>query len=845
MAVKAIRILFCAASLPLFLTACQAPVPMTETIETVFEQIHTATEKLVAENEDFSMFLDETTAGLKVVSKKNGTVWAANPSKEVIGDGVTPETKGKLLSQLSITFADENDKTSTMNSYVDAVEKGQYTIRYGQKDVTVTYVMGKVEKQSLLPVGISADDMESLLLSRFTNESDKQTIRSLYRLYSYDTAAQNKRESLLVKFPAFRNIDVYERNPDMAEYLLEDAETLLKASGFSLDDLNRIHQNIGYEAAKKPQKLFEISVTYALEEDGVRVTIPSDGIRYDRTVYTLTDIQLLEYFSAARQDESGYLFFPEGCGGIIPFVRSDTTAFPYSRSIYGDDIGQDFVKQDAESRVMLPVFGVAKETGSFLAVVENSDAAAYLTADVAGRISPYANIFAGFRYTSLDSYRLDMQKNKSMNLYAPASLNADMEVRYILLDGMADYSKMAKVYREELLDTYDIKDADRREDTQLNIRLLGGVQRTRSVLGIPSKYTQSLTTFPQAVHIAEELAELKAGKIHFYYEGWQPGGLSSSCLYKDAVDDKIAGGMTADELQKEMERYHATLNFSYAVTNTRNQLFDSFHPDQDAVKDISGRIYEHQEPDLAFQDVTEDTPVTYYTNLSAQKKMLERLVNTTASGVCLQDAGSVLFSDFSQNQYRDRQTIRLETENMLADFSKNQKVVLDAANLYAAVYAADLLNLPMPDYKNGVIQRSVPFYQLVVQGVAAYSSKPLNDYGLDARKEFLKCVETGANPYYIWIYQDNSQLKGTEFGRYYSVHYETWIEQAVAQSNQLAAALAPAGGSVMLRHREVSSGVFCSEYANGAAVYVNYNDTPVEAEGVLIQPMDFAVKGGA
>ena len=45
----------------------------------------------------------------------------------------------------------------------------------------------------------------------------------------------------------------------------------------------------------------------------------------------------------------------------------------------------------------------------------------------------------------------------------------------------------------------------------------------------------------------------------------------------------------------------------------------------------------------------------------------------------------------------------------------------------------------------------------------------------------------------------------------------------------------------MVRHEEVTSGVYRSVYSNGVCLLTNYNSTAVTADGCTVGPMDYVL----
>ena len=59
---------------------------------------------------------------------------------------------------------------------------------------------------------------------------------------------------------------------------------------------------------------------YTLSEDGLVVSLPANGIRFDETLYKLQNITLLPYMGAGTYTNDGYTFIPDGSGALMDYA---------------------------------------------------------------------------------------------------------------------------------------------------------------------------------------------------------------------------------------------------------------------------------------------------------------------------------------------------------------------------------------------------------------------------------------------------------------------------------------------------------------------------------------------
>ena len=115
-----------------------------------------------------------------------------------------------------------------------------------------------------------------------------------------------------------------------------------------------------------------------------------------------------------------------------------------------------------------------------------------------------------------------------------------------------------------------------------------------------------------------------------------------------------------------------------------------------------------------------------------------------------------------------------------------------------------------------------------------------SNYAYDA----LKLIETGTAPNFQWIYAENSELKDTD-ANYYSVNYSSWMNQALTLYKTINTAIGGCQNATITAHTELQSNVFETAFSNGTKVYVNYNSTPIQADGMTIASMGYkTIKAG-
>ena len=164
-------------------------------------------------------------------------------------------------------------------------------------------------------------------------------------------------------------------------------------------------------------------------------------------------------------------------------------------------------------------------------------------------------------------------------------------------------------------------------------------------------------------------------------------------------------------------------------------------------------------------------------------------------------------------------------EESLKLLAGEQKLMTEQGNAYTWRYTDCILCLPVTSGGYAAIDYEVPFVQLVLNGCIEYAAAPINE-SEDAGGQLLKALETGSGLHFVAAYRNRTKLKSSAQSAYYSVDYETLRDDMVSLYTAYRDAFAEIGSTKILRHRRLADQVYETVYAGGAAVTVNYGDTP-------------------
>lgn len=556
----------------------------------------------------------------------------------------------------------------------------------------------------------------------------------------------------------------------------------------------------------------------------------------------LTSISLLPYFGAAYLDQEGYIFVPDGSGALIYLNNGKSFASLYNGSVYGYDqaISRDQVTYNRKIN-HLPIYGLKQGEQAFLAIIESGEALAQLKADIAGKLHSYNMVYPEF---TLRPYARQVVTRYQSRMY-----EGDIQIRYRFLHSQAaTYVGMAHSYQDYLIANHSLEKIKLQEDIPFFLDLVGAVSVNKPVFGFPRKATIPLTTYSQAEDIIGVLNQMSINNIRLRYLGLLKNGVEH--VYPSTMDlENVLGSKQelltlADCLQVNDGQLYIAVNFMNVYKDSGN---NGFRPSKDAARFLDGLIAKTYDYDLVTYQKDRQN-FRYILSPSVLGSLIESFLMDyqmyNIGGIALLDVGLQVNSDFRipvEKTIDRQQSVSIITDQLKKvqnDYGLD--ILVEGANAYTLPYAKNLLQVPMSSTGYNIVDKDIPFYQIVFHGFVDYAGEPINILGND-RNAKLKLIETGAVPYYQWFYADPSVVKGTCYEDFYSLHYRYWVEDAGQFYREANEVLKKVRTSRIIKHEELADGVYKTVYENNLAVIVNYNDTTFTINNIEIEPLGFCL----
>lgn len=490
----------------------------TEVYATPEDKLATMTLEVKVGN--YELYYHKYTGEIGLKNTQTGDILLSNPydvaTAMPTGATSSDNIKDQLLSQLIIRYTD-NDKDVPMYSYVEAALRNQIKKKNLKNGIRVEYILGRQETRKLVPKRIEASRFETLILANITDQSRYKKLSAFYTLKDPEdpTLTERAKQELQTTFPITKKMAVYVFDPYASERELNLIEQIIRefCPNYTYETLQEDHLMTDYQGSDTDPALFRMALEYYLDENGLSVRLPANGIKFNEATYSLTYIRILPYMGAGSSEYEGYTVIPDGSGTLVRF--EDIVKQGSWRSIAGQLYGQDYAYHEisgANQQIMrMPIFGVVEdykgtekrteeniittyidENGEeqeyeepvvevtevevpverkrgYVAIIEEGDALAKIVTEHGGNaLHKYNSVYTEFYPRPKDSYNLaasiSVGENATWTVVSERKYTGSYRIRYIMLtdenvaaeNNVKDYYEpsyvgMAKAYRDYLV----------------------------------------------------------------------------------------------------------------------------------------------------------------------------------------------------------------------------------------------------------------------------------------------------------------------------------------------------------------------------------------------------------
>lgn len=451
---------------------------------------------MVKEQDNYQLWYEEFTGEVALLDTLTGQILFSNPYDIASSYNTASQAvKQRLLSQILITYF-ENEVQKDMNSYVEAALRGQIVKKNIKNGIRVEYTLGEEQTVRLVPRLINKERYEELIYNNIDNEFLRNKLDSFYT--PKDPNDENLTErgiaEMQAKFPITLEMAVYVCDPDIKARELRELENTIKTYCplYTYEELDYDHDLTNYTGDDAAPPRFRMALEYTLNETGLEVRLPANGISFDESAYQFKTVTILPFMGAGSNEFTGYTFIPDGSGALIRFENLKGTGYNVAGQMYGADYAYHEISGQHSEVMRWPVYGivtnydkevkpVADDTATattgttaaadtttaatdtatatdatdetpaeedaapkgifydngFLAVITEGDSLATLMSEHGGTVHPYNTVYASITPRPSDTYNLadsiSVSGNATWTVTSSRKYTESYRIRYIML----------------------------------------------------------------------------------------------------------------------------------------------------------------------------------------------------------------------------------------------------------------------------------------------------------------------------------------------------------------------------------------------------------------------------
>lgn len=584
----------------------------------------------------------------------------------------------------------------------------------------------------------------------------------------------------------------------------------------------------------------EVGISFAmemrLEQEKLTVSLVEGSIREGQE-FSLGKITFLPFLgSTVGNETSGYIFLPDGCGGLLRFSSASKYLTGFSKKVYGDDYAIDSLSSVndlksnrtndfavKEETVLLPVFGMVHGEGqnAFYAYVENSEEYALICADPSGVTTDYNTAGAQFVYRQKYEQPIS-RKGEGVQLVQKEPNPIAPRVTYSFLTGRdAGYVGMAKAYRSVLESRGVLKAADKNAgDIPLAVDfLMADVEK-----GLFGNSTKKITSLDDVTQAVRQLTSRLPASLQVGLKGWQKAGLNG--YDKDKVQKSAVFGSFSKlgELRQLLSQGGGALYLGVDPFTAKEGQLNTRQ---------TGAMTLSQTPAVVKRD---DSSVflgdTYYLKIQEALSVLLEQSEAAQNGNLLLGGMNALYGEYLSGSAVSRTQVKQLLTEQLNALSQSHTLALETPNAYLLSAAGSFRGTPMTNSQYLYESDTVPFLQIVLSGSIALFAPYANE-SFYSDLDVLKHIDYNTYPSFLMTQSDNNSLRNTASAELCSTRFEDWeqtIEAVYAQVNEV---LRHTGGQMILDRRMLSEGVSQTVYESGRVI-VNYSDADYRSGGDFV-----------
>lgn len=796
----------------------------------------------VARNEGKELYIDTKTLNIKLVDTNTGIEWNSIYNTEE--SGVTEK------SPIIIKYLGKDSTSYEWNAYKYCIENGRYKLNKIDNGVQIIFDFYETESYRLneyMPSKISIQKYEEEFINKMKQKVEEGKISNAEAAL-YKTALEmtyQKDEDNNCYFIKFAGVPPV----TLVKKLIEFS----KAVEYTQDMLIADSSEFGLTVSIVEPARFIVTMDVTLDKGDLVVNIPTYEIKSGNEFYTMQNISVLPSLGlvSANSAEDGYIFVPDGSGALFKLNTFNPKYPEYERPIYNNTYYDTLYEMsEYPENLHMPVFGMYYNTADnksqgYMGIIENGAELAHVkvqlgTKDTSSGGTPYNKV-----YSSVDSSQFSRVKvfgpysdNDTRYLVSTGLINVDYTVRYKFFNDNVTYYDMAKAFKDYLAEKNNIKLAYSNAP-KLFLDVIGTLTLERKLLGVPYEKLISMTKYNELLDIMNDLKDVN--KV-VNYKGFFNNGMNNT-IFNEA--ELMGTNGDKKDLDKLLQYFDGKTNEIYFNTDFMriSNIGGPFNTKANALYGFDGKPLKLRKYDYVTRRFNLSGKKQYLLNPLFLTDTVDKFIKDSKnySNIFVNDMGSLFYANYNPKEIVNPVAADMIINENLKKLSENKTVALDNPNIDKISYAKYAANISRESSDYATMYCSIPFRQLVMNGLVEYTTLNVNMASNSSDYFLLQTLELGSIPKFTISSKNIDVLKNSEFSDYNSMEYSLLKDKIKTLYEKYSTEFEKIGSSEIVNHSMLDKNVFETTYASGVSVIVNYNKYQVNVSGYNLDPLDYMI----
>jgi hypothetical protein len=258
-------------------------------------------------------------------------------------------------------------------------------------------------------------------------------------------------------------------------------------------------------------------------------------------------------------------------------------------------------------------------------------------------------------------------------------------------------------------------------------------------------------------------------------------------------------------------------------------------------KEVTRSVARQAQYELAFgtpnRDASSSTILSPYYFPGAFKSITSSLKNQGISTISLDNATSLLYSDFSRKNpyggiyFNRRDTVQILEEGFKQLNDEGIKIMAQSANAYALPYVSHISNIPLSSSNYDLFDYDIPFYQIVIQGLVPHSTTPFNASS-DMKALVLLSLATGTPAHYEFMYENAGEFNDSQYDKKFYSSFEGWAERTAEMYKLFDDVIGDVISTKITAHERLGVNEYQTVFEGGKTIYINLDTYELKVDGV-------------